>query len=118
VVRGDTASNGRVACRQIKEAFSWVSVPTYLIRDNDAAYGHVFRNRLGAMGFETDPPRQNGYVEPLIGTLRRECLDQMLILGETHLRQIHSRSLVYRPDQGASSSICADLIYDRHRTSV
>jgi transposase InsO family protein len=79
--------------RQITEAFPWVSVPTYLIRDNDGAYGHVFRNRLGAMGIRDRPtsprsPWQNGYVERLIGTLRRECLDQMLIFGEAHLRQI------------------------------
>ena len=79
--------------RQITEAFPWVSVPTYLIRDNDGAYGHVFRNRLGATGIRDRPtsprsPWQNGYVERLIGTLRRECLDQMLIFGEAHLRQI------------------------------
>ena len=68
-------------------------MPTYLVRDNDGDYGHVFRNRLGAMGIRDRPispqsPWQNGYVERLIGTLRRECLDQMLILGEAHLRQI------------------------------
>jgi transposase InsO family protein len=79
--------------RQITEAFPWVSVPTYLIRDNDGAYGHVFRKRLGAMGIRDRPisprsPWQNGYVERLIGTLRRECLDQMLIFSEAHLRQI------------------------------
>jgi transposase InsO family protein len=79
--------------RQITEAFPWVSVPIYLIRDNDGACGHVFRNRLAAMGIRDRPisprsPWQNGYVERLIGTLRRECLDQMLIFGEAHLRQI------------------------------
>ena len=79
--------------RQITEAFPWASAPAYLVRDNDRAYGHVFRSRIRAMGIRDRPispgsPWQNGYVERLIGTLRRECLDQMLIFGEAHLRKI------------------------------
>ena len=79
--------------RQITEAFPWASAPAYLIRDNDRAYGHVFTSRVRAMGIRDRPispgsPWQNGYAERLIGTLRRECLDQMLIFGEAHLRQI------------------------------
>src|SRR5271157_4013820 len=79
--------------RQITEAFPWTSAPTYLVRDNDAAYGHVFTSRLRAMGIRDRPispgsPWQNGYAERLIGTVRRDCLDRMLIFGETHLRQI------------------------------
>ena len=68
-------------------------MPTYLVRDNDGAYGHVFSRRVMAMGIRDRPisPRslwQNGHVERLIGTVRRECLDRMLIFGEAHLRQI------------------------------
>jgi transposase InsO family protein len=79
--------------RQITEAFPWASMPTYLVRDNDRAYGHVFRRRVMAMGIRDRPippasPWQNGHMERLIGTLRRECLDRMLILGEAHLRRI------------------------------
>ena len=79
--------------RQITEAFPWVSAPIYLVRDNDGAYGQVFKNRLRAMGICDRPispgsPWQNGYVERLIGTLRRECLDHVLIIGAWHLRQI------------------------------
>jgi transposase InsO family protein len=79
--------------RQITEAFPWVSAPTYLVRDNDRAYGHVFTSRVRAMGIRDRPisprsPWQNGYVERLIGTLRRECLDHVLIFGEAHLRKI------------------------------
>jgi transposase InsO family protein len=79
--------------RQITEAFPWVSAPTYLVRDNDGAYGHVFTRRLRAMGIRDRPispgsPWQNCYVERLIGTARRECLDRMLIFGERHLRHI------------------------------
>ena len=79
--------------RQITEAFPWTSAPTYLVRDNDRAYGGAFRSRLRAMGIRDRPispgsPWQNGYVERLIGTVRRECLDRVLILGESHLRKI------------------------------
>jgi transposase InsO family protein len=81
--------------RQITEAFPWASAPTYLVRDNDRAYGHAFRSRLRAMGIRDRPispgsPWQNPYVERLIGTVRRECLDRVLIFGEAHLRQILS----------------------------
>jgi transposase InsO family protein len=79
--------------RQITEAFPWTSAPAYLVRDNDRAYGHVFTSRVRAMGIRDRPisphsPRQNGYAERLIGTLRRECLDQIVIFGEKHLRRI------------------------------
>ncbi|MGI8525548.1 MAG: integrase core domain-containing protein, partial [Pseudolabrys sp.] len=79
--------------RQITEAFPWVSAPTYMVRDNDGAYGHVFTRRVRAMGIRDRPispgsPWQNGPVERLIGTLRRECLDHVLIFGEAHLRKI------------------------------
>ena len=79
--------------RQITEAFPWTSAPAYLVRDNDGAYGHVFTSRVRAMGIRDRPispgsPWQNGYAERLIGTLRRECLDRMLIFGESHLRRI------------------------------
>jgi transposase InsO family protein len=65
--------------RQITEAFPWATAPSYLIRDNDGAYGHVFTSRVKAMGIRDRPispgsPWQNGMAERLIGTLRRECL--------------------------------------------
>ena len=79
--------------RQITEAFPWDQAPRYLIRDRDAAYGHVVTRRLVAIGIRdrsTAPrsPWQNGHAERLIGSIRRECLDHVLVLGETHLRQI------------------------------
>ncbi len=68
-------------------------MPAYLVRDNDGAYGHVFTSRVRAMGIRDRPtspgsPWQNGIAERLIGTLRRECLDQMVIFSEAHLRRI------------------------------
>ena len=79
--------------RQITEAFPWASAPGYLVRDNDHAYGQVFTCRLRAMGIRDRPitpgsPWQNGIAERLIGTLRSECLDQMAIFGEAHLRRV------------------------------
>jgi transposase InsO family protein len=86
--------------RQITEAFPWRSAPTYLVRDNDHAYGNVFTSRVRAMGIRDRPispgsPWQNGIAERLIGTLRRECLDQMVIFGEAHLRRILSVYAAY-----------------------
>jgi transposase InsO family protein len=86
--------------RQITEAFPWTSAPAYLVRDNDRAYGHVFTSRVRAMGIRDRPispgsPWQNGCAERLIGTLRRECLDQMLIFGEAHLRRVLSAYAAY-----------------------
>ena len=86
--------------RQITEAFPWTSAPAYLVRDNDGAYGHVFTSRVRAMGIRDRPisprsPWQNAYVERLIGTVRRECLDRMLIFGESHLRQILASYAAY-----------------------
>src|SRR4051794_35789190 len=79
--------------RQITEACGWEDAPQYLIRDRDRVYGEVFTRRLRAMGIRDRPtaPRsawQNGYVERLIGSIRRECLDHLVVLGERHLRDV------------------------------
>jgi hypothetical protein len=79
--------------QQIVEAFPRGTAPTYLVRDNDGANGRAFTNRVRTMGIRDHPisprsPWQNPYVERLIGTLRRECLDQVLIYGEQHLRRV------------------------------
>ena len=78
--------------RQISEAFPWDTAPRYLIRDRDSAYGEMFRRRVNAMGIRDRPtaprsPWQNGHVERLIGSIRRECLDYTIIFGEAHLRR-------------------------------
>jgi transposase InsO family protein len=79
--------------RQITEAFPWDGAPRYMIRDRDRIYGTVVTRRLRAMGIRDKPtapasPWQNGFVERLIGSIRRECLDHIVILGEAHLRRI------------------------------
>ena len=79
--------------QQIREAFPEETAPRYMIRDRDQIYGEEFRQRVSAMGIEEvltafKSPWQNGYVERLIGSIRRECLDHVIVLGEWHLRRI------------------------------
>jgi transposase InsO family protein len=79
--------------RQITEAFPWTEAPRYLIRDRDRVYGAAVMHRLRAMGIRDKPiapgsPWQNGFAERLIGSIRRECVDHILVLSETHLRRI------------------------------
>jgi transposase InsO family protein len=86
--------------RQITEAFPWASTPAYLVRDNDRAYGHIFTSRVRAMGIRDRPispgsPWQNGIAERLIGTVRRECLDRILIFGESQLRRVLASYAAY-----------------------
>jgi transposase InsO family protein len=79
--------------RQITEAFPWTEAPSYLIRDRDRVYGAAVMHRLRATGIRDKPiapgsPWQNGFAERLIGSIRRECVDLILVLSETHLRRI------------------------------
>src|SRR5215469_6898175 len=76
--------------QQMSEAFPWDTAPRYLVRDRDAVYGRVVRRRLRGLGIRDRPtaprsPWQNAHVERLIGSMRRECLDQVIVLGESHL---------------------------------
>ena len=78
---------------QLTEACGWEQAPRYLIRDRDRAYGEVFIRRLRSMGIRDRPtsprsPWQNGYAERLIGSIRRECLDHVVVFGERHLRHV------------------------------
>src|SRR4030088_577414 len=79
--------------RQVTEAFPWDHAPRYLIRDRDTSYGPVFLQRILAMGIRDHPiaprsPWQNAYIERLIGSIRRECLDHMILFWEAHLRRV------------------------------
>ncbi|HYS88231.1 MAG TPA: integrase core domain-containing protein [Bradyrhizobium sp.] len=79
--------------RQITEAFPWNEAPRYMIRNRDHIYGAVVTRRLRAMGIRDRPitpasPWQNGFAERLIGSIRRECVDHIIVLGEMHLRRV------------------------------
>jgi transposase InsO family protein len=93
----DTAE--RIA-RQLTEACGWKVAPDYIVRDRDCAYGEAYVLRLRAMGIRdrlTAPrsPWQNTYAERLIGSIRREVLDHIVVLGERHLRHLLSSYMTY-----------------------
>jgi putative transposase len=97
IVRFDVTQHPTAAwlSQQVIEAFPWDTAPHYLLRDRDASYCRVFSKRVKAMGITevvTAPrsPWQNGYVERVIGSIRRECLDHLLIFNEGHLRRVLS----------------------------
>ena len=95
--------------RQMTEAFPWDTAPRYLLRDRDTSYGPAFRDRVKAMGIEevvTAPrsPWQNPFVERLIGSIRRECLDHIIIFNERHLRHVLLRYFQYH-HQGQNPSL-------------
>jgi len=82
------------------QGFPWDEALSHLIRDNDRIYGHVALRRIRAMGIRDKPiapaaPWQNGFAERLIGSIRRECLDHLVILNEAHLRRILQRYADY-----------------------
>ena len=79
--------------QQLVEAFGWREIPRYMVRDRDCIYGARFIRRLRAMGIRDRPtaahcPWQNGCAERLIGSIRRECLDHVIVFGERHLRTL------------------------------
>jgi transposase InsO family protein len=107
---------------QVTQACRWEQPPRYLIRDRDGACGEVFIRRLRSIGIRDRPtsprsPWQNGYAERLIGSIRRECLDHVVVFGERHLRHIPVvHELSQRdPEAFIFGERCADL--PRRRTS-
>ncbi|MFH1842542.1 MAG: integrase core domain-containing protein [bacterium] len=86
--------------QQVVEAFPWDTAPRYLIRDRDKIFGHQFNRRMESLGIEQirispHSPWQNPYVERVIGSIRRECLDHLIILDERHLRRVLREYLDY-----------------------
>ena len=86
--------------RQLTEACGWEPAPRYLIRDRDCVYGEYFKRRLRAMGIRGRPtslrsPWQNGNTKRLIGSIRRECLDHVVVFGERHLRHVLNSYMHY-----------------------
>jgi transposase InsO family protein len=77
--------------QQLVEAFPWAPAPKYLLRDRDAVYESQFRKRVRNLGMKKRPiaprnPWQNPYAERVIGSIRRECLDHVIVLNERHLK--------------------------------
>jgi transposase InsO family protein len=104
--------------RQLTEAFPWDSAPKYLIRDNDRAFGSSFKARVRAMGIRDRPtsfrsPWQNGYVERLIGSIRRECTDHLIVFNEEHLRRILASYVTFYNEVRTHISLGKDAPYTR-----
>jgi transposase InsO family protein len=111
--------------RQLTEAFPWDEAPRYLIRDRDRIYGTVVTRRLRAMGIRDKPtasasPWQNGFAERLIGSIRRECVDHIIVLGEAHLRRILRSYACYYNDIRTHRSLDKDAPVSRpvQRTGI
>jgi len=109
--------------QQLVNAFPYDSAPKYLIRDRDKIYGANFGRRVRAMGIEqvlTAPqsPWQNPYCERVIGTLRRDCLDHVIVLGEDHLRRILRNYLEYYHGSRTHLGLDKDAPEPRQREST
>src|SRR5260370_16373205 len=104
--------------RQITEAFPWDSAPKYLVRDNDRGFGAAFKARVRAMGIRDRPTSfrsrwENGYVEGLIGSIRNECLDHLMVFNAEHLRRILAKYATYYN----AASYCPSLyVIDTNRS--
>jgi len=117
------APSARWTGQQLVNAFPYDSAPQYLIRDRDKIYGAAFVRRVRAMGIEqvlTAPrsPWQNPYCERAIGTLRRECLDHVIVLGERHLRRILREYLEYYHSTRTHLALDKDAPELRERESL
>ena len=100
--------------QQLREATPFGERPTYLIRDNDSKYGPTFSRVASASGITElrtayRAPRQNATCERFLGSVRRECLDHILVLSEAHLRRVLREYASYfngaRPHQGVQQHI-------------
>lgn len=96
--------------QQLIEAFPYDSKPKYLLRDNDKIYGWEFQRCVEALGIDEVPsapksPWQNPYVERVIGTLRRECLDHIIPVNEQHMLRVLHEFIDYYHRSRAHSSL-------------
>ena len=110
---------------QLAEAFPWDEAPRHLIRDQDRIYGTIVTRGMRAMGIRDKPtapasPWQNGFAERLIGSIRRECVDHFVVLGEAHLRRILRAYAGYCNDIRTHQSLDKDAPVSRpvQRTGI
>ena len=104
--------------QQIIQAFPWDTAPRYMIRDRDGVYGKAARERLAGMGITEvltalRSPWQSPYVERVIGSIRQECLDHVIVLNESHLRRILASYLDYYHRSRCHLSLDKDAPYGR-----
>ena len=106
--------------QQVVQAFPFETAPKYLLRDNDSIYGQVFQRRVASLGMEEvrtafQSPWQNPFVERLIGSVRRECLDHVIVLSKAHLQRILTEYFAYYNDHRAHQSLDGDTPRGRNK---
>ena len=104
--------------QQLTESCGWGEAPRYLIRDRDRCFGEVFVRRVRVMGIRDRPtpprsPWQNGYAERLIGSIRRECIDHVIVFDECHLRHLLRSYLNYYNETRTHLSLDKDAPISR-----
>jgi transposase InsO family protein len=109
--------------QQLTEACGWEAAPGYIVRDRDCAYGEAYVRRLRAMGIRDRPtaprsPWQNAYAERLIGSIRREVLDHVVVLGERHVRHLLSLYVTYYNEARTHLSLDKDAPIPREVQGV
>ncbi|MHC4519483.1 MAG: integrase core domain-containing protein [Planctomycetota bacterium] len=112
VVHFNVTANPTAAwtAQQLVEAFPYDEAPRFLIRDRDRAYGDVVPVRIHGLGIEEvliapHSPWQNPFAERLIGSIRRECLDHVIVFNEAHLLRVLSDYLEYYHESRAHQSL-------------
>ena len=113
-----TSPTAEWIARQLTEAFPWSTPPRYLVPDRDRIYGSIVARRMRGMGIRDKPtapasPWQNGFAERLIGSIRRECVDHFIVLGEAHLRRILQTYARYYNDIRTHRSLDKDALVSR-----
>jgi len=104
--------------QQLVEAFPWDTTPEYLLRDRDSTYGAFFSQRAANMSIREvitarQSPLQNAFVERLIGSVRRDCLDHVIVLNESHLKWILSSYFDYYDQDRTHYSLAKDTPFER-----
>ena len=104
--------------QQVVEACPWDTAPKYLLRDRDSIYGKVFRNRVKHMGIKEvisapKSPWQNSYVERMIGSVRKDCLDYVIVLNEKHLKRILTEYFEYYHFDRTHLGLSKDTPFER-----
>ena len=104
--------------QQVVEAFPWETAPEYLLRDRDSIYGSFFRRRVANMGIREvitarQSPWQNAFVERLIGSVRRDCLDHVIVVNESHLKRVLSSYFDYYHHDRTHYGLGKDTPFER-----
>jgi transposase InsO family protein len=109
--------------QQVIDAFPHETAPRWLLRDRDAIYGEVFQRRVVGMGIDEvvsspSSPWQNAYAERLIGSIRRDCLDHVIVFGDRHLRRVLTRYVAYYHESRTHLSLAKDAPMPRRVQGV